>query len=234
MITYAWMVEQVSPYVQFVEDLYSLGYDTVTDRKKLIHPVLDRFTKGEVKNYGTNWFMQKASQFLNATGLKPAEIRSVADSVVHGWATGPIVDSYTGSMVIAGSITRTPGQYLLDENKKPLGPTNESIHPCVAFRMSQVSDYKPDSKDKPLYGYKRRARASKTEGYEWYHEKMNITLPEYIIKPGDMVTRVVARQDSNTHFGNKAMDFIGGIDEDIGAVSTEEAVSLQERKSGNI
>jgi hypothetical protein len=95
--------------------------------------------------------------------------------------------------------------------------------------MSQVSDYKPESKDKPLYGFKRRA-ASKTKGYEWYHEQLKITLPEYIIKPTDMVTRVVARQDSNTHFGNKAMDFIGGLDEDIGFINTEEAVSLQERK----
>jgi hypothetical protein len=222
------MVEQVAPYLQFVEDLCSLGYDTVTDRNNLIHPVLERLSKNE-KDFGTQWVMKKAWELLDATSLKKAQLRKIASEVVNGWATGPIVDSFTGSMAVAGSIPRTPGQYHKGADGKLLGPTFEMIHPSVAFRKLQVSDYVG-----PIDGFKRRAKEVKEEGYEWRNEKLDITISEYLIKPGDQLTRIVARQDANTHFGNKAFDFIGGIDRDVGANTTEEAQSLvgRETKTG--
>jgi hypothetical protein len=224
------MVEQVAPYLQFVEDLYSLGYSTVTDRNNLVHPVLERISKGEEKDFGTQWVMKKASQLLDMTGLKNAQVRKIAGEVINGWATGPIVDSFTGSMAIAGSIPRTPGQYKKGEHGELLGPTLEMIHPSIAFRMAQVSDYKPG----PMDGFKRRAKKVGKEGYEWRNEKLDITISEYLIKPHDSLTRIVARQDANTHFGSRAMDFIGGIDRDVGANTTEEATSLvgRETKTG--
>jgi hypothetical protein len=162
------------------------------------HPVLSKL------DYGTNWVMKNVFKVLDKTGVKKAQMMKVALEVVNGWATGPIVDSFTGAMVAAGSITRTPGRY----REAAFGATNEKIHPSVRYRMEKDKTYKPLA----LAGFQRSLREDKKE-YVW--TKDNIIIPEFIIKPEDYFTRHVAMQDAVMEGG--ASDFIGQIDRDIGA-----------------
>jgi len=218
------MCEQVAPYLQLSGDLGTVALSTVEDRFNLISPVLRRLDQG-VKNYGTNWVMKRAWMALDKTGVKKAQLKQVELNVVNGWATGPIVDSFTGEMRAAGSIPRTPGRY----GEKKLGMTNEMIHPCVKYRMEKDTKYKPlpldgfsrallnENEKGFLWANKRGLVEEKKNGYAW--KKGEVIIPEYIIKPEDSFTRHVAMQDCLIE--NGASDFIGRIDRDIGANSSE-------------
>lgn len=210
------MCEQAAPYLQLDGDLGTVANATVEDRSSLVSPVLRKLEQGG-KDYGSNWAMKIAWKTLDKTGVKKAQLKKVALGVVNGWATGPIVDSFTGSMAVAGSITRTPGRY----SEAGFGATNEMIHPCVKYRMKKDETYKPLA----LAGFKRDLLEEKKNGYVWTKEK--VAIPEYIIKPGDYFTRHVALQDSLSEDG--ASDFIGQIDRDMGA-KTFEAETLDIRE----
>jgi hypothetical protein len=224
LITFAWMCEQVAPYLELAADLPSLAITTVEDRSNLLCPVLERIANGE-KDYGSNWVTSKAWKLLDKTGLKKAQVIHIPLEVVNGWATGPIVDSCTGMMALTGSDRRTPGRYHEDKtgkNPAKMGQTNEMIHPSVKYRMLKDASYKPI----PLSGFERSLRQSKNEGYEWTNGE--VTIPEYLIKPRDYFTRHVARQDGK--ITNGAEDFIAGIDRDVGAMtSAREFLETRER-----
>jgi hypothetical protein len=207
------MCEQVAPYLQFDGDLGTIARSAVEARFNLITPVLRTLEKGE-KDYGSNWVMKNAWKALDMTGVKKAQLKTLANNVVNGWATGPIVDSFTGSMAAAGSITRTPGQY----REEGFGTTKEMIHPCVKYRMLKDKTYKP----LPLEGF---SRSLMKDGYVW--TKGKVTIPEYTIKPEEYFTRHVAMQDCSVEDG--ASDFIGQIDRDLG-VKSFEAETLDTRE----
>lgn len=229
LISFAWMCERVAPYLSLSDDgtLSTLASDGVGDRWKLIQPVLEEVKRGD-KDYGNHWIMKRAWTALDKSGLKKAQVKSVADGVVNGWATGPIVDSFTGTMVAAGSIIRTPGQYTKDDKGRKLGPTNEMIHPSVEYRKSKVSSYRPEAL--LGFGFKRSRQESGNKGWAWSNG--TITIPEYLIKPEDHFSRFVAMQDNNG-LENQASDFIGGIDKDVGA-KTSEADTLDMRASKKV
>lgn len=216
-ISFAWLCEQVAPYLNLSEDgsLSTVSSNSVEDRWNLIRPVLEEVKKGE-KDYGNHWIMKRAYSVMDKTGVKKAQIKTVADGVVNGWATGPIVDSFTGTVVAAGSIIRTPGRYTNDTKGGPLGVTNEMIHPSVQYRKTKVSSYQP----KALLGFDRieSKDGSGKKGYAWSNGK--ITIPEYLIKANDQFSRYVAMQDSNG-LENQASDFIGAIDQYVGFKSFE-------------
>jgi hypothetical protein len=217
------MCERVAPYLQLSTDLSTLASSAVEDRHNLIAPVMERIHTGE-KDYGTNWVASKAWMLLDKTGLKKAQLRKIADGVVNGWATGPIVDSCTGAMAVAGAVPRIPGRYREREggDETKIGDTNEKIHPCVKYRMMKDPSYKPVA----LAGFdKRTLRQEKEKGYEWTNGKVKIL--EYLIKPEDHFTRCIAKKDDRVD--HKASDFIGSIDRDVGA-NTDEANSLSTRE----
>lgn len=223
------MCERVAPYLNLSEDgtLGTLASDSVQDRWKLIQPVMEEVKRGE-KDYGNHWIMKRAWSALDKTGLKKAQVKKIADDVVNGWATGPMVDSFTGAVVAAGSIIRTPGQYTSDGKGMKLGPTNEMIHPSVEYRRSKVSSYKPEA----LQGFKRSRQESGKKGYAWSNGK--VTIPEYLIKADDHFSRYVAMQDNNG-FENQASDFIGGIDKEVGAKTSEsDTIDIRASKKARV
>ncbi|KAK8025777.1 hypothetical protein PG990_003600 [Apiospora arundinis] len=256
MISFAWMCEQVAPYLQLdIDHLNALSKHAVEDRNNLIRPVLDRIDHGE-KDYGSNWLTRKAWEALDWSGLKKAQKKHIASDVVNGWATGPIVDSYSGAMTLAGAADRTPGRYVEykegeedEEDKKSapvkLGPTHEMIHPSVEYRMRKKKMASPPYGPAGLKGFRRSVRqypddkkydwiAPGRRGYEWTKTKTNggageveVLIPEYLIRPEDVFSRYVAMQGSLEVEGT-ASDFLGEIDKAVGA-KTREADNLDAR-----
>lgn len=198
------MCEQVAPYLQFVEDgsLGDLGKSAVQDRYNLLKPLLTNIQNGDEKDYGPGPLSSRIAASLDRTGIKKADVRKIPEETVSGWATGPIVDSFTGTMIAGGSVDRVPGNYTKDDKGREIGDTHEMIHPCVKYRMSKVPSYKP----KALRGFERTADGGK--GYVW--TKGNVKIPEFVIKTGDAFSRHVAEQDRSA--GGNARDFLKSID----------------------
>ncbi|KAF4955845.1 hypothetical protein FGADI_4240 [Fusarium gaditjirri] len=204
LISFAWMCEQVAPYLQFVENgsLGELGKSAVQDRYNLLKPLLTNIQNGDEKDYGPGPLSSRIAASLDRTGIKKADVRKIPEETVSGWATGPIVDSFTGAMIAGGSVDRVPGSYTKDDKGREIGDTYEMIHPCVKYRMSKVPNYKP----KALRGFERTADGGK--GYVW--TKGNVKIPEFVIKTGDAFSRHVAEQDRSA--GGNARDFLKSID----------------------
>ncbi|KAF7534357.1 hypothetical protein G7054_g6328 [Neopestalotiopsis clavispora] len=202
LITFAWMCEQIAPYVQLGSDLdnnlLKLAINSVRDRYALIHSPLRTTpqTRGEA-------LLSKASDFFSPV-QKP-----VSPEIQYGWADGPIIDSYAGPMKLAGHKTRTPGRYSRGgSDAVNLGETNEMIHPTVQYRMQRRPNYRPE----PLDGFTRQ----KTDrGFQW--EQGDVVIPEYRIKRSDVFSRYIVDQDS-LKGESQASKFVRGIDEVLGEV----------------
>ncbi|KAF4449657.1 peptidoglycan-containing protein [Fusarium austroafricanum] len=204
LISFGWMCEQVAPYLQFVEDgsLVDLGKLAVQDRYNLLKPLLTNIQNGDEKDFGPGPLSSRIAASLDRTGIKKADVRKIPEETVSGWATGPIVDSFTGAMIAGGSIDRVPGNYTKDDKGRELGETYEMIHPCVKYRMNKIPSYKPKS----LRGFERTTYSGK--GYVW--TKGNVKIPEFVIKTGDAFSRHVAEQDRSA--GGNAREFLKSID----------------------
>lgn len=185
LISFAWMVERVKPFLDFEPRLRKRS---VRDRMALVVPVLADSNNGRWKDYGT--WVQPLWKGLDAVGIYKASLKKLGDKTVVGWAEGPIVDSYTFKMKATGSKVRTPGDYRYapdDEQRlEPLGATNESIHPSVAYRKL-ATKYEPAA----LAGFTRTWREDKwvwskpveqPKGWFWQKTKPEIAaieVPEY-------------------------------------------------------
>ncbi|KAH6666785.1 hypothetical protein B0J14DRAFT_434891, partial [Halenospora varia] len=103
-ITFAWMIDRVQQYT-------SLGFsdDAMFD-------IIDC--------YATN---------ITAVIKKENPLEGKTHNQVYkGWGIGPDVDSMDTLQAAAGSITRTPAQYIEGERV-----TNEYVHPVVAFALDK-------------------------------------------------------------------------------------------------
>ncbi|KXJ88199.1 hypothetical protein Micbo1qcDRAFT_190014 [Microdochium bolleyi] len=211
-ITLAWMIEQASPYLQFNPNL---PQTIVEDRMTLITPILKDLahTRAEAATHESHWAITRAFEYLASSThahsaadkakieTQTATLAAAAYRASNGWATGPIVDSFTGVMKIAGSVTRTPGRYnRKDDAGNDVGVTNEQIHPSVKYRFDQRGEWSP-----ALEGFTRReatvevpsADGQSVEAqkrYVWSNAD-GVTVPEYVIRSGDVFTRYVASLD---------------------------------------
>ncbi|KAH7034650.1 uncharacterized protein B0I36DRAFT_381542 [Microdochium trichocladiopsis] len=259
-ITLAWMIEQASPYLQFNPNL---AQTIVEDRMTLITPILKTLAHTraeEAAAHESHWAITKAFEYIaSSTHLyKPshshsatehadmqaqaATLAAAAYRASNGWATGPIVDSFTGVMKIAGSVTRTPGRYnKKDSAGNDIGVTNEQIHPSVKYRFDKRDEWSP-----ALKGFQRRETTVQVPGgadgqtrtekrFEWYNAD-GVRIPEYVIKAEDVFTRYVANLDDTTDEKKQqgvpgsviaapgdgaASRFLGGIDRVLGLKTRE-------------
>jgi hypothetical protein len=163
---------------------------------------LTNIQSGSEKDFGPGILTSRIAASLDRTGIRKADVRKVPEETISGWATGPIVDSFTGAMIASGSVDRSPGGYSKDDKGNELGSTYEMIHPCVKYRMDKVSGYKP----KALRGFERTTKSG--QGYVW--KKGSVEIPEFVIKAGDAFSRYVAEQDRSA--GGNAVDFLKSID----------------------
>lgn len=180
LITFAWMCEQIAPYVQLDTSLPKLAINSVRDRYELIHG--------------------------NSARQQP-----VSQEIQYGWADGPIIDSFSGTMRLAGSTPRTPGRYSQGKSAGvKLGATNEMIHPSVQYRMQKRPAYRPE----PLHGFTRQQKAN---GFEW--KRGDIVVPEYRITSSEVFSRYIADQDrlrDHPKGEHPALKFIQDIDQVVG------------------
>ncbi|ETS85953.1 hypothetical protein PFICI_03978 [Pestalotiopsis fici W106-1] len=199
LITFAWMCEQIAPYVQLDSNLLKLATNSVRDRYELIHAPLQ--LTPQTREEG---LLKKASDLLNRAG---AGQKPVSPEVQYGWADGPIVDSFAGTMKLAGSKPRTPGRYSHSgPDGAKLGKTNEMIHPSVQYRMQRRPEYRPE----PLKGF---TRQQTDHGFQW--KQGEIVVPEYRIKSSDVFSRYIVDQDS-LKGESQASKFVREIDQAIG------------------
>jgi len=188
LITFAWMTEQVRPFLRFEERLRKRS---VRDRMALIIPVKAEIAAGGNKDFGS--YGKSFWKALDYTGLKKAPTKQISDKAVCGWATGPINDSYTGSVKATGSKTRTPGRYRTQKGSdKLLGETFESIHPSVAYRMKVVEGYNPPA----LKGFT-RVWDSTAKQWSWKHAD-GTEVPEFKIPEDAKFSRFLTH--NYTHF----------------------------------
>lgn len=159
LISFAWMCDKLRPHLRFEDKLRKRA---VGDRMAMINPILAEIEAGGNRDYG-HWTVKpfwKAADAVVPYYDCPQKL--VSELTKCGWATGPIVDTSTAEYKLAKNIVRTPGRYGRDENGKylKLGPTNELIHPCIAYRMAMLQGarlgagekaYKPDA----LAGFQR-------------------------------------------------------------------------------
>ncbi|KAJ0287376.1 hypothetical protein COL940_002588 [Colletotrichum noveboracense] len=153
LISFAWMCDQIKPYLQLDDDevyntLSTLADREVEQRKRTIQDLRSG------KDYGSNWVTQPFWKVLDFTGVYKASKKGVTED---GWALGTIVDSFTGMMKMSGSKYRTPGRYKEDNADKDMSETKEEIHPSVFLRYESLSGYRPIS----LTGFKRFEERSK-------------------------------------------------------------------------
>lgn len=170
------------------------------ERKSLIDSALIKIARSETGRSG-NWLASRASEFLNWTGLKKAPPKQVSAEIVHGWATGPIIDSFTGTLVLAGSTVRTPYRYAADnssgiEYDQSRDATREMIHPSVAYRMRKKPAGEDRYQPKALAGFERRPiKTERDKGFEWSNG--DCAIPEYHISTGDVFSRRLASGEAS-------------------------------------
>lgn len=257
-ITLGWMIEQVAPYLQFSTNL---PQTVIEDRMTLITPILKDIAHTQAEaalapaahNHESHWAITRAFEYIASSAhlytpahtntlsttekkqieAQTASLAAAAYRASNGWATGPIVDSFTGVMKVLGSVTRTPGQY----NKKDAagnaaGVTNEMIHPCVKYRF----DMRPDSWSPALKGFTRNeVTLGGKPQFEWVSADGKVKIPEYVVKQEDGFTRYVASLDDRVG-GEKggvqgsgvaapgdgaASKYLGGIDRAVGLKTME-------------
>ncbi|KAK4207852.1 hypothetical protein QBC37DRAFT_432807 [Rhypophila decipiens] len=184
MITLTWMIEQLQPHLGFE---IATGCMLLQDRYALVSPALDILLADQSK-FAKNWLVDKVKTMKGKADTPPdvwndngvTWSRNIAADALMGWASGPIIDSYTGQMKKTGSQYRTPGEYRANK-----GRTNEYIHPCVAYRMERLADdgkYEPEA----LKDFK---RVEGVDGWEWVKDKWgssDVRIPEYKIRAGPL------------------------------------------------
>jgi hypothetical protein len=240
------MSEQIAPYLQLGTDLPSLARTTNEDRHNLLRPVLDMLSGTVVKDYGnsdTSWIMRTAARLMDSIGLKKAQRKTISESVVSGWATGPVIDSFTGAMALAGSIIRTPGRYQQSEGSDSVAPSSTSITSHSSRSKAKLLNENREGRStgpvapevgntsetihpsvyyrmQKLPGYKpaaldgfSRSLRSDGKGYEWVSKQGDAVIPEYNIHPGDSFTRFLAEKDVAKSDGVGAAAFLSGIDQ---------------------
>ncbi|GFP55759.1 hypothetical protein ACSS6W_008843 [Trichoderma asperelloides] len=192
-ITFAWMLDQISPYVSINE---TVVYQDSRARQKLIDDLneqqrkyeeLNKSKKDEAKRSWAKWANQTLSNTASAL-LHPLSKPKNPNENRHdfGWGTGTIVDSYIMMYWPNGSKPRTPKAYENDKKHTVSGETNEEIHPTVGYRhlcfekLGEEFQYTPmglgRGKNKGLV----YARRQNSEG-KFEYQLDNVVLPEYVM-----------------------------------------------------
>ena len=160
-MSFAWMVEQVRPFLAFHEPSLRLSEK---ERPRTL-----RRLKAEA--YTQTW-----PEFLTNPlyGLRAKMPTHDTDA----WGLGRIDDSISGLMSLGGAKRRTPGECTDDTGRllTELGSTNEEIHPSVRYRFERLKEIAPALKE---FEYRDLGPG---EGAEYVHRKRkNVVIPEYRI-----------------------------------------------------
>ncbi|KAE9580750.1 hypotheticall protein [Colletotrichum fructicola] len=216
LVSFTWMCDQVRPFLNFddekrdeanddgPETLSTLADREIESRKKLIEfSQQSQNIQSDVVKFGR--------YFLGLFNL----VKTGEDN--QDWALGPIIGDTTfieGRFLLVSLFRlvlrflfdlffgrvfhflfndRTPGEYTLDDHQNEVGITNEKVHPAVRYRMEKDSRYRPGAL-KSFESEKKFAKVSGGNEYVYKWAKGNLTLPEYVIKPDDHISRQLISQ----------------------------------------
>ncbi|OCL02810.1 hypothetical protein AOQ84DRAFT_303965 [Glonium stellatum] len=228
-ITWAWMLQCVSPYLAFDEHGIE---ETMKEHAKLLDQIAKCSDHHSPKGWvETAWSYVPSVPFLGS-------VTKHEHKVDRGWGTGNFVDSFSGIMAWTNPVVRKPGEcstekLKIDESGNrsfdtiPLaklddfGTTNEQIHPVAAFRKERYDNtLKGDLCCHGLKGWKREEEREdgRVIRYKWYkvEGKKRIELPEYLIAKSNRRTnyeRLMMAVDGNSV---EEEEFLDKIDKAVG------------------
>ncbi|UQC81938.1 peptidoglycan binding domain-containing protein [Colletotrichum lupini] len=207
LISFTWMCDQIKTFIQlddehgYKDGKYTMS--TLTDREILSRNRLIHRSRHQ-QPFGMSWVVQRVRLGLDYSKIYEMFFKSPLYDPEDAWATRPIVDIFAPFMRAMPFFSkfRTPGEYKKDDVGNDLGQTNEEIHPSVNYRVANHATYNPRS----LEGFIRSKKmASKGEKHEFLYEwkKGHVVVPEYVIKPADLIARRLAEVSAG---GNKFVD----------------------------
>jgi hypothetical protein len=191
-ITLAWMIDRVWPFLAFdhraLDNIWgehaALTGDPTHNESSFRRP--RSYEKPEPT------YLQSVTRYVSSfvwTPPPPPQGEQWPRSHI-GYASGPIVDSYTMQYWLTRSTTRTPGQYALqtrtghsdsDASTTPKSKswTCETIHPSVWIRQQVLRLKGEPAYDPPaLSGFR---RDSTENGYVWRNKDTGVTIEEHAI-----------------------------------------------------
>jgi hypothetical protein len=203
-ITLAWMIDRVWPFLAFdhraLDNIWgehaALTGDPTHNENSFRRP--RSYEKPEPT------YLQSITRYVSSFVWTPPPPREEQwPRSVIGYASGPIVDSYTMQyrLMMTGSTTRTPGKYALqtrtghsdsDASTTPKSKswTCETIHPSVWIRQQVLRLKGEPAYDPPaLSGFR---RDSTENGYVWRNKDTGVTIEEHAI-PSTGLERTLVR-----------------------------------------
>lgn len=192
-ITFAWMLDQISPYVSINATVVYQDSEARQihindlDEQQRKYEELKNEQKEEAKRSWAKWANQTLSSAAG-TLLHPLTKPETPNENRHnfGWGTGIIVDSYVMMYWPNGSKSRTPKAYAMDKKHTVSGETNEFLHPTVGYRnhsfqkLSKDLHYTPMGLGKGKNKHLKYERRKNNEG-KWEYQLGNVVLPEYVM-----------------------------------------------------
>ncbi|KAJ0338355.1 hypothetical protein COL922a_005706 [Colletotrichum nupharicola] len=217
-ISFTWMCDQVSPFLRF-DDQQKEAYggkpktlSTLADREIESRGKLIEFSR-QFRGLHYSSLVKFGRQLLVFFRL----VKMGEDN--QDWALGPIIGdtSFIDGRLLLSSLARllfrsvfsllfgwlfrfflndrTPGEYKLDGHQNAPGITIEQVHPAVRYRMEKDSRYRPGAL-KPYKSEKKYTNARGGNRYVYKWANGNLTLPEYVVKPEDLISRqLINRSD---------------------------------------
>ncbi|KAJ0307382.1 hypothetical protein COL516b_003996 [Colletotrichum fioriniae] len=207
LISFTWMCDQIKSFIQLDDEhgyrngkytMSTLADREISSRNRLIH------SSRHQQPFGVSWVVQRVRQGLDYSKIYEMFLKAPSYDPADAWATGPIVDIFAPIMRAVPFLSkfRTPGEYKKDDVGNDLGQTNEEIHPSVNYRVANHATYNPRSLEGFIRSKKVASKGKKHEFlYEW--KKGEVVVPEYVIKPADLIARRLAEFSTG---GNKFVD----------------------------
>ncbi|KAH0422619.1 hypothetical protein CcaCcLH18_12697 [Colletotrichum camelliae] len=102
LISFAWMCEQIGPFLQLVDDRENYITPTcgLAERECKQREILIEDSR-VIKDNGSFWATQYAWWVLDVTGIYKAPLKRLPKLPRFGWALGTIVDSFQGVIRLA-------------------------------------------------------------------------------------------------------------------------------------
>lgn len=189
-ITFAWMLDQISPYVSINENTVWQETRARQEHIEELNEQLRKYKEREDKDNeeaAKSWsrWATRALGSAASTVMQPLIKTNKPNTDRHdfGWGTGTIIDSFGLMSRLNGSKPRTPGNYKNDHKYPTPGETKEEVHPTVGYRYKMLKRLPEKLHYRPAGIRKGEYKRKKNESGRWEYVLGKMTLPEYKMKP---------------------------------------------------
>jgi len=226
-ITYAWMLDQIDPYLNIQEGVFHQETMARQERIDEINRKIDEESlkreeqKALAASHKESWTQYGARLASSAAAIVTYPFPKKAEKIIqrrdYGWGTGTFIDSYGWIYYANGPKQRTPGAYSYKKvshgkDKELVGETNEMVHPCVGYRIFKTENLK-DEDGKPIpyrpigMDVKSFFRRKKQGGKGFEYVIGDVVLDEYELK-GQAEDWMYQPFERYTIVGEEALQYI--------------------------